>query len=156
MINVAFNKLAEAQLKGFAEVAGKMASGLEIFLLSGDLGAGKTVFAKAFAKGYGVDQHITSPTFTLLNSYQADKGAMIHLDLYRIEDPDEVAYLAIDEYYDEALVLIEWPERLPELPTHFIRVEITVVDIDKRDIKLHAHGVAEEKLLKELAESCLF
>ena len=156
LIKIAFNQLSEDQLIKLAENAGKFACGQEIFLLSGDLGAGKTVFAKAFAKSFGVEQHVTSPTFTLLNIYHAEKGELTHLDLYRIEDTHEIEYLAIEEYYDQGIVLIEWPERLPELPMHYLKIEIVSVDTDRRDVILVAQGLLEEKLLKELARNCLF
>lgn len=142
--------ITEEQLISLATTVGKQLQGSEIILLSGDLGAGKTVFAKALAKGYGVQQYVTSPTFTLLNIYDTHRGRFLHLDLYRLEDPNEVAYLGIEEYYDEALIAIEWPERLPEVPDHFMFIQILAIDGEHRTLELEAKGTAEEEMLKEM------
>lgn len=89
-----------------------------IILLEGDLGAGKTVMAKGLAAGIGIDPHeVTSPTFTLINQYDQPSGdfRLYHLDLYRLSgDEGELRELGIDEICSEpqALVIIEWPERL--------------------------------------------
>ncbi len=85
--------------------------------LEGDLGTGKTVFARGFAAGLGIAGPVTSPTFTLVNSYEgraADGSArtLHHFDLYRIDDPEELFGIGWDEYFDgEAVCLVEWPER---------------------------------------------
>lgn len=89
-----------------------------VFLLHGDLGAGKTVFAKGIAAGLDIDPaEVSSPTFTLINQYDAPPTRMrlYHLDLYRIEGhADELRELGLDEMLNEpnAVVVIEWPERL--------------------------------------------
>ncbi len=90
-----------------------------VFLLQGDLGAGKTVFAKGIAAGLDIDPaEVTSPTFTLVNAH-AGRMKLYHLDLYRIEGgADEVYELGLDELFSEpnAIVLIEWAERLGAFP----------------------------------------
>jgi len=97
---------------------GESITSTTIFLLEGDLGAGKTVLAKGLAAGIGIDPHdVTSPTFTLINQYEQPEGAfrLYHLDLYRLAgDEAELRELGIDEICAEsgALVVIEWPERL--------------------------------------------
>ena len=84
------------------------------FYLEGDLGAGKTVFAKGLARHYGVDpRHVTSPTFALVSRYGEGARPVYHLDLYRIERPEELRELGIEEMEEEdAVVIVEWPERL--------------------------------------------
>ena len=86
-----------------------------VFLLQGDLGTGKTVFAKGLAAGLDIDPNeVNSPTFTIINRHNG-RMLMYHLDLYRIEGgADEVRELGLDEMLDEegAVVVIEWPERL--------------------------------------------
>ncbi len=84
------------------------------FYLEGDLGAGKTVFAKGLARQYGVDPNqVTSPTFALVARYGEGMRPVYHLDLYRIERPEELRELGIEEMEEEdAVVIVEWPERL--------------------------------------------
>lgn len=84
------------------------------FYLEGDLGAGKTVFAKGLARHYGVDPNqVTSPTFALVARYGEGARPVYHLDLYRIERPEELRELGIEEMEEEdAVVIVEWPERL--------------------------------------------
>jgi tRNA threonylcarbamoyladenosine biosynthesis protein TsaE len=85
--------------------------GLVIYLF-GDLGAGKTSLARALLAAIGVDQRIKSPTYSLVESYEAGGRTAWHLDLYRIADPGELEWLGLDALSDPAaLVLVEWPER---------------------------------------------
>ena len=80
--------------------------------LYGDLGAGKSTFARAMLRALGVTGPIKSPTYTLIERYPSEQGELAHLDLYRIGDPEELAYLGLDELLATArLWLIEWPER---------------------------------------------
>lgn len=80
--------------------------------LRGDLGAGKTTFARALIAALGVQGRIKSPTYSLIESYRVDGLAIHHLDLYRIADPGELEWLGLEELQDEAsLILVEWPER---------------------------------------------
>ena len=89
-------------------------SGCRAFYLEGDLGAGKTVFAKGIARHYGVDPNqVTSPTFALVARYGEGTRPVYHLDLYRIESAEELMELGIEEMEEEAaVVIVEWPERL--------------------------------------------
>ncbi len=88
-----------------------------MFALRGDLGAGKSVFARAVARGAGITAGMPSPTFNLLFHYEAPRGVTVsHLDLYRLEDPEDVWELGWRELGDgNEIVLIEWPERAEEL-----------------------------------------
>lgn len=83
-----------------------------VIFLKGDLGAGKTTFARAFVHALGYQGYVKSPSYGLLESYRAGGIAVLHLDLYRIEDPEELDYLAIRDLYDaETVLLVEWPEK---------------------------------------------
>ncbi|HTV86662.1 MAG TPA: tRNA (adenosine(37)-N6)-threonylcarbamoyltransferase complex ATPase subunit type 1 TsaE [Dyella sp.] len=94
-----------------AQLAGALDEGLVVYL-RGELGAGKTSFARALLAALGVGERIKSPTYSLVEGYQAGSRPAWHLDLYRIADPGELEWLGLDALADpDALVLVEWPER---------------------------------------------
>jgi tRNA threonylcarbamoyladenosine biosynthesis protein TsaE len=106
-------------------VAAALSGGGMVVYLHGDLGAGKTTFARALLGALGVGERIKSPTYSLVEGYNAQGRPAWHLDLYRIADPGELEWLGLDALSDPAaLVLVEWPERgrgalpLPDLTLH--------------------------------------
>jgi tRNA threonylcarbamoyladenosine biosynthesis protein TsaE len=108
-----------------------------VVLLIGNLGAGKTTLAKGIVKGRGAasPDEVSSPTFTLIHEYS---DRVYHVDLYRLDDPRAVARLGLDELFDrDALVLIEWGERFPELlPGDRTEIRLTRTDGDNRVIEI--------------------
>ena len=98
-----------------AELAAEIASLAEdgdVIALSGELGTGKTTFARAFLREWGVREEIPSPTFTLVQTYELEAGTVWHFDLYRLENPDDALELDIEDAFTDGISLIEWPERL--------------------------------------------
>ena len=114
-------------------IGGRLNGG-EIFLLSGELGAGKTVFAKGVAAGLDIDpSDVTSPTFTLINAHDG-RQRLYHVDLYRLESAAH-RNLGLEEIFDDekAVTVIEWAERLSHAPARAVTVEIAYVsDCDRR------------------------
>ena len=108
-----------------------------VVLLIGNLGAGKTTLAKGIAKGLGAaaPEEVSSPTFTLIHEY-GTPPKVYHVDLYRLERANEVARLGLDELFDrDAVVLIEWGERFPELmPPVRSEIRIRTAEGDRREI----------------------
>ena len=110
-------------------------------LLIGNLGAGKTMLAKGIAAALGAaaPEEVSSPTFTLIHEYRAPGAPLVyHIDLYRLDDPREVATLGLDEIFErDAILLIEWGERFPQLMPA-ARIEIRLRDLggDERDIEV--------------------
>lgn len=120
-------KISLSEQETFA-IASHLAKGLKpgsIVCLDGDLGVGKTVFAKGFAKGLGIDEEITSPTYTLVNSYEGDR-TLHHFDMYRISDISELEEIGYEEYFfGNAICLIEWASLVDEIiPSDAIKIEI--------------------------------
>ncbi|MEZ5167675.1 MAG: tRNA (adenosine(37)-N6)-threonylcarbamoyltransferase complex ATPase subunit type 1 TsaE [Acidimicrobiales bacterium] len=112
-----------------ASVAEQLRDG-DLLVLAGDLGAGKTAFTKGLCAALDVDATVTSPTFTLANRYEG-RLAVNHLDVYRIDDPAEVADLAIDELLDDGVTVIEWGDRIESvLPTHRLCLRFTLGESD--------------------------
>jgi len=87
----------------------------DVITLAGPLGAGKTSFARYFIAALGVPDEVPSPTFTLVQTYEAASGLIWHFDLYRITNPDEARELGLEEALIDGIVLIEWPDRLGSL-----------------------------------------
>jgi len=123
------------------DLARKLASGFkgkEVVLLEGELGAGKTVFAKGLAAGAGVANadRVSSPSFTLVNIYEG-RHRVFHIDLYRLEREAEILDLGWEDFLGEGIVLVEWAEKLT-MPLAGIRVRIEVVGDDERRITVSA------------------
>jgi len=105
----------EAELREWGRRFGRSAHPPLLVTLSGDLGAGKTTLVQAICDGYGVTGEVTSPTFALVQEYEAPRSPVYHLDLYRLDRPDQLDALAWDEILSaRALVLVEWPDRAGE------------------------------------------
>ncbi len=120
-----------------AQFAGELAEHA-VVALHGDLGSGKTCFVHGLARELGVKQAITSPTFTMINEYQGTRP-LVHMDLYRITDPDQLFSLGLDDYFDcDGITVIEWAERAGNLlPAETIHIRFEVLDgADRRSIAI--------------------
>jgi len=94
--------------------------------LEGDLGTGKTTLVQAMCRGVGIREDVTSPTFALVNEYQVDDRTVFHLDLYRLQGPDDLTNLGWDDIVNsDAIVFVEWPDRAGNrLPSDRIRIRL--------------------------------
>ena len=116
----------------------------EIYALIGDLGVGKTAFAKGFAKGLGIDEPIVSPTFTFVQMYSEGRLPLYHFDVYRIGDVSEMDEIGYEDcFYGEGVSLVEWADLVEEiLPEDTIRVTIKKdlsKGVDYRKIVIESH-----------------
>lgn len=102
----------------------------DCFLLWGDIGAGKSTLARAFIRALThPNEEVPSPTFTLVQTYQSARGEIWHADLYRLTNPDELIELGLDDAFDSAITLVEWPDRLGEdTPPHALNLRLTAND----------------------------
>jgi len=120
-------ELTEAELTEEGERLGRSLRPGSVLLFEGDLGAGKTTMVQAVARGLGVTQPATSPTYALVHHYQGRRGAVYHLDCYRLRSPDEAADLDWETLLrDGDALLIEWPERAGDwVPAPTMRLRLS-------------------------------
>lgn len=116
----------ETETAAFGVDLGKRACPGTVIALTGDLGAGKTTLAKAIARGLGISDMITSPTFNLVKEYDSGRLPFYHFDVYRIGDVDEMYELGYEEYfYGNGVCVVEWADLIEEiLPENAVRIQI--------------------------------
>jgi tRNA threonylcarbamoyladenosine biosynthesis protein TsaE len=135
--------LTEPQLRAWGAAVGAAVRPPAFFALSGELGAGKSVLARAIAEGAGVDAAMPSPTFNLLFRYPTDRGTVVvHLDLYRLDRPEQVRELGWRELgADDEIVIVEWPERAERLlPAERWDVHLEHAGPDRRRVSVRPYG----------------
>ena len=136
---------SEKETRDFAYEMAQKAEVGQVYCLDGDLGVGKTVFTKGFAEGLGIDDDITSPTFTIVNEYDSGRLKLNHFDVYRVSDPDEIYAIGFDDYiFSDAVSIIEWANYIEEiLPKDFLHIYIEK-DLEKgedfRKITINPYG----------------
>ncbi|HEU4569948.1 MAG TPA: tRNA (adenosine(37)-N6)-threonylcarbamoyltransferase complex ATPase subunit type 1 TsaE [Gemmatimonadales bacterium] len=131
--------LTEAALVARGEALGRALAPGAVVTLAGPLGAGKTTLVQAIARGLGVGDRPTSPTYTYVHRYDGARGPVYHLDCYRLRDPDEAADLDWDGMLREAdAILVEWPERAGAwVPPASVRITLGYApDPDRRTLEV--------------------
>ena len=109
---IKLNNLEETEK--FGRFLGENLNPGDVLCLNGDLGAGKTTLTKSIALGLGIEDYVTSPTFTIVNEYYG-KTNLYHIDTYRLDDKVDVAYLGFDEYfYSDWVKIVEWADKIKE------------------------------------------
>lgn len=118
-----------------------------IICLDGELGSGKTVFVKGFAKSLGITENITSPTFNIVKEYESGEMKLNHMDVYRIEDTDET--IAFNDYFKgDGVTIIEWAELIEDkLPDERLEIKFKVIDENTRVLVLKPYGKKYEDLV---------
>jgi tRNA threonylcarbamoyladenosine biosynthesis protein TsaE len=118
--------VTEPELRSWGERLGRAATAPLVIAISGELGAGKTTLAQAICRGAGVRDVVTSPTFAIIQRYDGARAPVYHVDLFRLESAREVANLGWDDMLrDDALVLVEWPERAEgRIPDDALHIEV--------------------------------
>ena len=117
---------SEQETFSVGQAMGSRAGKGDIFCLDGELGVGKTVFAQGFAKGLGILEPISSPTFTIVQEYKEGRIPLYHFDAYRIAHPEEMEEIGYEDYFlGEGVCLIEWASLIEEiLPEHSVFINI--------------------------------
>ena len=126
MENFIFKSNSEIETKEFAKkFASKLNKG-DVLVLSGDLGSGKTKFTEGFLSYFGLENEISSPTFTIVNEYYKDNINIYHFDVYRLEDSSEFYAIGGDEYFEKGICIIEWGALIDDaLPKKYIKIDFS-------------------------------
>ncbi len=129
------------EMRSFAKEFGKSLKGGEVILLNGDLGAGKTTFVRFVLESLGVDEPVSSPSFTIMKNYANKDFKFYHFDMYRIENIDETYEFGFEEYIQnstDSVVFIEWAERVEELLTNtkVININFKRLGEEKRELDI--------------------
>lgn len=133
---------------------GKMLSPGDFVALSGQLGAGKTAFARGVARGLGIKDDITSPTFTIINQYEGIHP-LAHMDAYRLASFEELETIGFYDYLKKYVVLLEWPEMVDSIiPEDALWIYIKPMEGNIRNIRFVSSNKEFDKILQELDKRC--
>lgn len=137
-------KLVVENIEGLSVAAHQLidfAANDRVIIFNGDLGAGKTTFIKAVCKELGVEEVVSSPTFSLVNQYESDGPVIYHFDFYRLKNETEALDMGYEEYfYSGSYCFVEWPSKIPNLlPEHYTEVVITEIDNNHRILQFIRH-----------------
>lgn len=140
--------LNESELTKLAAALAEVLRPSDCLALYGDLGAGKTTFCRAFIRSLvpNIGQ-VPSPTFNIVQQYDTPNGELWHCDLYRLEHPDEIIELGLEEAFSYAITMLEWPEKiLPYLPRQRLEITITINQDQTRHVTLSNLGLTHVNL----------
>jgi len=139
------------QTKRLGARLGRLLRAGDVVCLSGDMGAGKTVFSSGIGEGWGAEVPLTSPTYNLVHEHRrkADKERLYHLDCYRLSGVDEADTIGLDDILDgDGVVIFEWAERIEDaLPDTYLWIDLKVNDASRRNFFIEAEGKRYEKLV---------
>lgn len=154
MIEIKSNSTEETKEIGlkFANILKKG----DTLVLSGELGAGKTVFVSGFLSKFGKENEAASPTFTIISEHDLTEDLkLFHFDVYRFDFEEEFLAIGGDEFYDKGICIIEWGEKIKNLlPKQYIEIKIERdhENKEKRNIKITPNGEKYEKIIREVFE----
>src|SRR5579863_4629068 len=168
---------SSAQTQRLGMRLGELLQGGELLLLDGQLGTGKTTFTQGLAVGMGIEEVVSSPTFTLLKEYgvrsiEASGTSVVlhqqgshtrgrvgpplyHFDLYRLDNPDEIVDLGFEEYFfDSGVCVVEWADKADQFwPTEHLRIRLKVLSETKRGLVFTATGIHYSELLRQFQKN---
>lgn len=121
------------------EYGKKLAANLklgDVIVLTGDLGSGKTKLTEGILSYFGLQDEISSPTFTIVNEYDTPTLKIFHFDVYRLEEPEEFSYIGGEEYFEKGASIIEWGERIEELlPSKYTKISFSR-SLENEDVRV--------------------
>lgn len=145
----------EAETLNFGKNLASLLKKGDTIVLTGDLGSGKTKLTEGILTYYGLEDEISSPTFTIVNSYEKYDIKIFHFDVYRLEDSSEFYAIGGDEYFENGICIIEWGEIIQDaLPKEYIHIQFEKDDKieDLRKLQIISYGERFDSLLQKLFE----
>ena len=140
-----YRTYSEAETEALGEKLGERVRPGTVIAFSGDLGAGKTVFTRGLARGLGIGERVTSPTFTIVNEYEGGRMPLFHFDMYRLGSSDELFDIGWEDYLRRGGVCaVEWSERVEDALKGALRVEIRRGENDGERIVSITEGACEK------------
>lgn len=150
MVNYIFNSKSENDTLSFAKKFASKLNKKDVIVLSGDLGSGKTKFTEGILSFFGLENEISSPTFTIVNEYSKNDIKIYHFDVYRLEDSSEFYEIGGDEYYENGICIIEWGEIIEDaLPNDYIKIDFSrnLDDENSRTLNIQSIGSKYDTLV---------
>lgn len=145
MENYIYNSKSENDTKKLAIKMASMLKKGDLIVLCGELGSGKTKFTEGFLTYFGLENEISSPTFTIVNEYKKDDIMIYHFDVYRLEDSSEFYAIGGDEYFENGICLIEWGELIEDaLPNEYIKIDFSRDDSNENERILNIQSIGNK------------
>lgn len=145
MENYIYNSKSENDTKKLAIKMASMLKKGDLIVLCGELGSGKTKFTEGFLTYFGLENEISSPTFTIVNEYKKDDINIYHFDVYRLEDSSEFYAIGGDEYFENGICLIEWGELIKDaLPNEYIKIDFSRDDSNENERILNIQSIGNK------------
>lgn len=145
MENYIYNSKSEKDTKKLAIKMASMLKKGDLIVLCGELGSGKTKFTEGFLTYFGLENEISSPTFTIVNEYKKDDINIYHFDVYRLEDSSEFYAIGGDEYFENGICLIEWGELIEDaLPNEYIKIDFSRDDSNENERILNIQSIGNK------------
>jgi tRNA threonylcarbamoyladenosine biosynthesis protein TsaE len=144
------------QTQRYGSRLGTLLKAGDVLCLSGDMGAGKTVFASGLGAGWGAEARLTSPTYNLVNEYRRakDRTRLCHIDAYRLNGVQDLDSVGFDDMLGtRRILIIEWPERIESaLPEDHLWVQLRVLDTGRRNLIMEGHGERYVSLIADFRD----
>lgn len=145
MKNYIYNSKSENDTKKLAIKIASMLKKGDLIVLCGDLGYGKTKFTEGFLTYFGLENEISSPTFTIVNEYKKDDINIYHFDVYRLEDSSEFYAIGGDEYFENGICIIEWGELISDaLPNEYIKIDFSRNESNENERFLNIQSIGKK------------
>lgn len=152
-----FISRSEVDTINFAKILAPVLNRGDVIVLSGNLGSGKTKFTEGMLLYFGIEEDISSPTFTIVNEYETCNNIIYHFDVYRLNSVEEFYAIGGEEYFEQGICIIEWGELIFEaLPPNYIHIEFekNIENENERELNIKIVGDMNKKIIQTIERIC--